>query len=233
MNDSSARVSESHGLDPGRNCWRIERADKVRLIVDAADYFSTVRQAMMTAEKRIMLIGWDFDARVRIGPQRNPTGAPSTIGRFILWLNNHRPDLNVYLLRWDFGAFKAMFRGTTPITVARWALHKRIHVKLDAAHPFGASHHQKIVVIDDCLAFCGGIDITSERWDTREHLDHDPRRVKPHGHPTFPWHDATLALRRRRRAGTDQPLRQAVAARAGAAIRECRRRHRPHPAGLR
>ena len=34
-----------------------------------------------------------------------------------------------------------------------------------------ASHHQKIVVIDDCLAFCGGIDMTSARWDTREHLD--------------------------------------------------------------
>lgn len=194
MNDSPARVSESHGLDPGRNCWRIARADKAALIVDAADYFAVVRQAMMTAEKRIMLIGWDFDARVRIGPRRNPTGAPSTIGRFVLWLNNHRPDLNVYLLRWDFGAFKALFRGTTPITVARWALHKRIHVKLDAAHPWGASHHQKIVVIDDCLAFCGGIDITSERWDTRAHLDNDPRRVKPHGNPAIPWHDATLAL---------------------------------------
>ncbi len=194
MNDSPVRISEGHGLEPGRNCWRIERADKAALIVDAADYFAIVRQAMMTAEKRIMLIGWDFDARVRIGPRRNPTGAPSSIGRFVLWLNSHRPDLNVYLLRWDFGAFKAMFRGTTPITVARWALHKRIHVKLDAAHPWGASHHQKIVVIDDCLAFCGGIDITSKRWDTREHLDDDPRRVKPHGNPAFPWHDATLAL---------------------------------------
>ena len=194
MNDSQLRIAESCGLDPGRNCWRMERADKARLIVDAADYFATVRQAMMSAEKRIMLIGWDFDARVRVGPRRNPTGAPSTIGRFVLWLNHHRPDLQVYLLRWDFGAFKAMFRGTTPITVARWALHRRIHVKLDAAHPFGASHHQKIVVIDDCLAFCGGIDITSGRWDTREHRDEDPRRVKPHGNPSNPWHDAIMAL---------------------------------------
>ena len=185
---------DSLKLQPGRNCWRIERADKVRLIVDAADYFATVRQAMLSAEKRIMLIGWDFDARVRIGPRRNPTGAPSTIGRFVLWLNRHRPDLQVYLLRWDVGALKALFRGTTPITVARWALHKRIHVKLDSAHPFGGSHHQKIVVIDDCLAFCGGIDITNHRWDTREHLDDDPRRVDSHGDDYPPWHDATMAL---------------------------------------
>ncbi|HEY0114130.1 MAG TPA: phospholipase D-like domain-containing protein [Allosphingosinicella sp.] len=181
-------------LEPGRNCWRIEKADKARLIVDAADYFAIVRQAMMAAEKRIMLIGWDFDARVRIGPKHNPSGAPSTIGRFVLWLSRNKPDLQVYLLRWDVGAFKALFRGTTPITVARWAMHKRIHVKLDGAHPFGASHHQKIVVIDDCLAFCGGIDITSHRWDTREHLDDDPRRVGPHHAPYPAWHDATMAL---------------------------------------
>lgn len=181
-------------LEPGRNCWQIARADKARLIVDAADYFATVRQAMLTAEKRIMLVGWDFDARVRIGPRRNPTGAPSTIGRFVLWLNRHRPDLQVYLLRWDVGALKAFFRGTTPITVARWALHKRIHVRLDSAHPFGGSHHQKIVVIDDCLAFCGGIDITGHRWDTREHLDDDPRRIGPRRERYGPWHDATMAL---------------------------------------
>lgn len=183
-----------HPLEPGRNCWRIEEAGKVRLIVDAADYFATVRQAMMQAEKRILLIGWDFDARVRIGPAWHPQRIPSTIGRFVLWLVRRKPELEVYLLRWDFGALKALFRGTTPITVARWALNKRIHVKLDGVHPFGASHHQKVVVIDDSLAFCGGIDITGHRWDTRAHEDDDPRRVGPHGEAYQPWHDATMAL---------------------------------------
>jgi phosphatidylserine/phosphatidylglycerophosphate/cardiolipin synthase-like enzyme len=181
-------------LQPGVNCWRVEKADRVSLIVDAADYFDVIRQAMLLAEQRIMLIGWDFDARVRIGPKHNPTGAPSTIGRFVLWLARQKPELKVYLLRWDFGAVKALFRGTTPITVARWAMHPRIHVKLASAHPLGASHHQKIVVIDDCLAFCGGIDITTNRWDTRDHLDAEPRRVGPHGVPYGPWHDANLAL---------------------------------------
>jgi phosphatidylserine/phosphatidylglycerophosphate/cardiolipin synthase-like enzyme len=185
---------EPHPLVPGHNCWRIEQADQVRLIVDAADYFALVRQAMMAAEKRIMLIGWDFDARVRIGPHKDPSGAPATIGRFVLWLARHKPELQVYLLRWDVGALKALFRGTTPFTVARWAMHKRIHVKLDGAHPFGSSHHQKIAVIDDCLAFCGGIDITNHRWDTREHLDDDPRRVEPFHGAYMPWHDATMAL---------------------------------------
>ena len=185
---------QPHPLEPGRNCWRIERADQARLIVDAADYFAIVRQAMMTAEKRIMLIGWDFDARARIGPAWHPQFIPANIGRFVLWLVRQRPELEVYLLRWDFGALKALFRGTTPITVARWALNKRIHVKLDGVHPFGASHHQKIVVIDGNLAFCGGIDITGNRWDTRAHEDDDPRRVSTYGAPYPPWHDSTMAL---------------------------------------
>lgn len=219
-------------LEPGRNCWRIERADKARLIVDAADYFATVRQAMLSAERRIMLVGWDFDARVRIGPRRNPTGAPSTIGRFVLWLNRHRPDLEVYLLRWDFGAFKALFRGTTPITVARWALHKRIHVRLDGAHPFGASHHQKIVVIDDCLAFCGGIDITGHRWDTREHLDDDPRRVGPRRERYGPWHDATMALSGPAARALDELARQRWYCATGVTLPEIGRTGPAWPRGL-
>jgi phosphatidylserine/phosphatidylglycerophosphate/cardiolipin synthase-like enzyme len=71
----------------------------------------------------------------------------------------------------------------------------RIHTKLDGHHPHGASHHQKIVVIDDCFAFCGGIDMTGERWDTSEHRDDDPGRHLPNGKPYKPWHDATCALK--------------------------------------
>jgi phosphatidylserine/phosphatidylglycerophosphate/cardiolipin synthase-like enzyme len=70
----------------------------------------------------------------------------------------------------------------------------RIHTKLDSFHPTGASHHQKIVVIDDCLAFCGGIDMTDERWDKRSHRDSEPNRTRPNGKPYKPWHDATTAL---------------------------------------
>ena len=180
-------------LQPGRNCWRIERADRAALVIDADAYFAAAREAMLKAEQRIMLIGWDFDARIRIGdPDRDQ--APETIGDFVVWLVKRRPQLEVHLLRWDFGAVKAFFRGSTPLTLLRWWRHKRIHFKLDAMHPPGASHHQKIVVVDDCLAFCGGIDMTDQRWDTRGHRDDDPRRVSPRGKPDGPWHDATMAL---------------------------------------
>jgi phosphatidylserine/phosphatidylglycerophosphate/cardiolipin synthase-like enzyme len=47
-------------------------------------------------------------------------------------------------------------------------------------------------VIDDCLAFAGGIDVTADRWDTSDHLDRHPLRRRPSTHrPTGPWHDVT------------------------------------------
>jgi phosphatidylserine/phosphatidylglycerophosphate/cardiolipin synthase-like enzyme len=181
-------------LVPGSNVWRVAHAERASLIIDAADYFSAARAAMLAAEKRIMLIGWDFDARIRLGSPKDGSRAPATVGSFILWLVKHRPDLEVYVLRWNFGAVKSLFRGTTPLTIAKWALHDRIHFRLDSAHPLGASHHQKIVVVDDCLAFCGGIDMTRGRWDTRQHLDDDPGRIGPDRKSYGPWHDANMAI---------------------------------------
>jgi phosphatidylserine/phosphatidylglycerophosphate/cardiolipin synthase-like enzyme len=178
----------------GDSCWRIEQASRVTVIVDAEDYFRIARTAMMNAERRIMLIGWDFDARIRLGSAEEAPGVPQKVGPFISWLVDRNPDLEVYLLRWDLGALKIFFRGRTIFRFIRWMWHRRIHTRLDSAHPTGASHHQKIVVIDDCFAFCGGIDMTDERWDTSAHRDDDPERLGASGKPYKPWHDATTAL---------------------------------------
>lgn len=180
-------------LRPGGNCWRVEQADRFTFIVDAADYFVAARKAMLAARKSIMLIGWDFDARIHLERGEGDAG-PERLSEFILWLADRSPELEIRLLRWDTGALKAMFRGSTFITVLRWKAHSRITLKLDSAHPLAGSHHQKVVVIDDCLAFCGGIDMTSGRWDRREHADRDPARLLPGGEPYDPWHDATSAF---------------------------------------
>jgi phosphatidylserine/phosphatidylglycerophosphate/cardiolipin synthase-like enzyme len=58
-----------------------------------------------------------------------------------------------------------------------------VKFQLDDKLPLGASHHQKAIVIDDAIGFCGGGDIGPDRWDTPLHLDDDPRREKTkHAH---------------------------------------------------
>ena len=141
-----------------------------------------------------MLVGWDFDTRIRLSGAERLPGEPPTIGGFLYWLVERNPRLELYLLRWDTGALRTLVRGTTLLTLFRWMRHPRIHLKLDGHHPTGASHHQKIVSIDDTVAFCGGIDMTGSRWDRRAHLDDEPGRRQPNGRPYKPWHDATSAV---------------------------------------
>ncbi len=173
--------------------WRVERATRATVIVDADGYFTALRSAMLKAERRILLVGWDFDARINFA-HGGQDGGPPTVGAFISWLVKQKPGLHVHILRWDTGALKTLFHGRTLLTILRWIRDPQIHLKLDGHHPFAGSHHQKVVVIDDAVAFCGGIDMTEDRWDTREHVDDEPRRVEPSGRPYGPWHDATTAL---------------------------------------
>lgn len=181
-------------LKTGRNCWRIENATRAAIIVDADDYFRAVRAAMCKAKRRIMLIGWDFDARISLDRTGRDLDGPDAIAPLLQWLVARNKELEVYILRWDVGALKGLMNARTLAALVRWIWHPRISIKLDAYHPIAASHHQKIVVIDDRLAFCGGIDMTGDRWDTRAHRENDPLRRKPNGTPYNPWHDATTAL---------------------------------------
>ncbi|WP_138933483.1 phospholipase D-like domain-containing protein [Roseovarius arcticus] len=181
------------------NCWRVDRADKVALIVDAADYFRVLRQIILSVEHELLLIGWDFDFEIEMLPGESdddglaPDGFPNQLGAFLEAAVEQAPNLNVYLLKWNGAVLAAPGRWAP--TVALSVLGSdRIHLALDGHHPFGACHHQKIVVADDKLAFCGGIDATADRWDTSEHLPGDPRRVCKDGSPSEPWHDATSAL---------------------------------------
>ncbi len=88
----------------------------------------------------------------------------------------------------------AMEREFFPRYKLKWLPHKRIHFCLDGEHPIGASQHQKVVVIDDTVAFSGGFDVSKWRWDTSEHLPDDKLRVDPEGKPYPPFHDVQMVV---------------------------------------
>jgi phospholipase D1/2 len=61
-------------------------------------------------------------------------------------------------------------------------------------HPIGASHHQKIVVVDDRVAFVGGLDFALGRWDSSRHQPDDPRRRDIDSTIPQPYHDVQLMV---------------------------------------
>jgi phospholipase D1/2 len=181
-------------LKAGDTCWRRTLSHRFAVIIDAAHYFEVLKSAMIKAERSIFLIGWDFDLRIHLDPMSKSDEWPDKLGDFLNVLVDRKPQLEIRLLKWDLGAVKTLARGATPLILLGWMAKDRIHFRLDHFHPPGACHHQKIVVIDDAFAICGGIDVTVGRWDTRAHLGRDKRRDSPWGFAQDPWHDATAAV---------------------------------------
>jgi phospholipase D1/2 len=187
-----APEADAHGiLREGRNCWRREHADRVAFLVDADEYFTAFREAAKRAERSILIVGWDVHSQVDLSPAGEPR---TTLSAFLDGLVRRRPRLRVDILAWDFAMIYALEREPLPLLQFGLRTHRRIRLRLDGSHPLGASHHQKIVVIDDSIAFVGGLDLTSHRWDTREHRPEDPRRITPRGTAYKPFHDVQMAV---------------------------------------
>lgn len=181
-------------LAEGVNCWRVPRAERAAFIVDGQDYFRAVRESICRARHCVYIVGWDIHSELRLVRDGEEDGLPKKLGDLLDAVAKRSPDLNVYVLEWDFSMIYAMERDFFPRYELRWKSHDRVHFSLDGEHPVGASQHQKLVVVDERVAFCGGFDLSKWRWDTSAHRPKDERRVDPNGKPYSPFHDVQMIV---------------------------------------
>ncbi len=185
-------------LEENDTCWRRAACPRARVLIDGADYFLALRRALLKAKETVFIVGWDIDSRTPLvgpgGEQENDDDLPVTFGDFLVELVKRRPGLRIHLLLWDYSMLYALEREPLPEVKLDWSTPSEISVCLDDVLPIGACHHQKVVVIDDALAFSGGLDITIRRWDTPDHaLDNHARR-DPHGEGYRPFHDIQMMV---------------------------------------
>jgi phospholipase D1/2 len=185
-------VQRADLLAVGRNCWRVEHASRAGFLVDADAYFKAFVEAARHARRSILIAGWDFHSRTRL-LCANGQDCELELGRFLNELVRERRELQVHILIWDYPMIFGLDREWAPLYGLSWKPHRRICFRYDNTHPVGGCHHQKVVVIDDAVAFSGGIDLTSRRWDTREHLPQSAHRVMG-GTPYPPFHDLMMAV---------------------------------------
>lgn len=178
-------------FSPGDNCWTVQSSRRMGFLVDGEAYFAAVADAFAQAKQRIMIIGWDFDSRIRLRPEASDE---PILGDYLRRLVAANPDLVVYVLIWRNSVFYAKNPDIPLLPVSAWWDHPRIHYKLDDHHPIAACHHEKFVIIDDALAFTGGQDLTDERWDDRHHSPNDARRETTSHLPYPPVHDIQAVL---------------------------------------
>ncbi len=195
MTESRSREPEGF-LRQGETVWRLARAGRAAVLLDGAEYFGALRSALLQARRSVTFVGWDIDSRTRLrGAGHDPADdAPQDLREFLQFLVERREDLTVRLLLWDYSILYTLEREPLPSLNLDWRTPSQIVVALDDALPGGASHHQKIVVIDDTLAFCGGLDVTINRWDTADHAPDNPDRVAPGGEDYDPYHDAQMVV---------------------------------------
>jgi phosphatidylserine/phosphatidylglycerophosphate/cardiolipin synthase-like enzyme len=179
------------GFAPGSNCWRVETAGRFAVLMENAAYFSALRSALDKARRSVVLLGWQFDPRTRLDAEGSET---SEIGHLLRLMVKTRPDLDVRLLIWKSPLLIAASQGFYPQRAQGWFRKRMVEFRLDPPTALGACHHQKVVIIDDAVAFCGGGDVSVDRWDAAEHLDGDPRRCLPSGLIAPPRHEVMCVL---------------------------------------
>lgn len=189
--NSPARLDAVNILNSDQNVWRIPKADRFAVLIDGAALFGAVREAAIKAQRSIVIMGWDIDSRTRLVGETGEVqdGYPIELAAFLSALVEKRPELRVYLLLWDYSVLYATERELFPTLSLQWKTPPRVTFSLDDRVPPGASQHQKIIVIDNCLAFSGGLDLTIRRWDTPKHNVQNRWRVDPGGRPYRPFHD--------------------------------------------
>lgn len=178
----------------GENCWLNTRADRASFLIDAADYFEAFARAARQARQTIYIAGWDFDSRLVLDRRGKITPGLPALGKFLNQAVKRNPALEIYVLTWDFHLIYLRERQLWPLVQFGWKSHRRIHFRLDDHHPVGASQHQKFVVIDDSIAFCGGVDLTTNRWDTQAHRAEDERRRDINDVHYKPFHDIQMTV---------------------------------------
>jgi len=181
-------------LVPGGNCWRVETANRFAVLMENAAYFEALRSALGKARRSITIIGWQFDPRTRLDPQSSHHDHQAQIGHQLRMLVKTHPELDVRLLIWNSPLLIAASQGFYPHRAQRWFRKRLVMFRLDPPPAIGACHHQKLIIIDDAVAFCGGGDISTDRWDSEEHLDGDPRRCQPSGRIPSPRHEVMAVM---------------------------------------
>jgi phosphatidylserine/phosphatidylglycerophosphate/cardiolipin synthase-like enzyme/uncharacterized membrane protein YdjX (TVP38/TMEM64 family) len=175
-------------LSENRNCWRLTRADRAALLIDGAAYFAALEQALRQARRSVFIVGWDIRSEVSL----DPGGTATPLNRFLTQLVRERRELTIRILVWDWTVLFTLDREFLPRLQFQTA--KRLRFEFDSHHPTGGCQHEKLVVVDGGLAFCGGIDLSAGRWDLPEHRPDEPRRSLPRSAEQRPFHDVMLMV---------------------------------------
>ncbi len=165
--------------------WSNAFAHRLSFLIDGKAYFDALALSIEQARHSISILGWDVDPRIQLQPGQSTESLKSLLIRVV----QNNPQLHVRIVAWDFKLFYFREREFSDLTTSSLGGHERIQFVYDDGLPLEASRHEKMIVIDDQIAYLGGIDLSHGRWDTPAHAREDWRRRGPDGTEYPPHHD--------------------------------------------
>jgi phosphatidylserine/phosphatidylglycerophosphate/cardiolipin synthase-like enzyme len=181
------RIGWSRALEPPAGGWAagdppMRSGNAVEVLIDGAEALPAIVDELRRARSHVHLTGWHF----------SPDFALARDGELVI-LRNLLAELaervDVRVLAWA-GAPLPLFRPSRHDVREmrdRLIAYSKIECALDSKERPLHCHHEKTIVVDDRVAFVGGIDITSEsgdRYDTSHH----------HSRASVGWHDACARI---------------------------------------
>ena len=155
----------------------------LEVLTDGAEALPRIVEELRKAQSHVHLAGWQVEPEFALTRGEEPTIVRSLLGEL-----SSRIDVRV--LTWG-GAPLPLFRPSRrAVRRARERCCARSDVDwaLDSRERPLHCHHEKTIVIDDRLAFVGGIDLTAESGDRFDSVAHVAR-----GH--LGWHDVASLVR--------------------------------------
>jgi phosphatidylserine/phosphatidylglycerophosphate/cardiolipin synthase-like enzyme len=155
------------------------------VLIDGAEALPAMAEAIRGARRHVHVSSWHLEPTFR--PERD--GRRSSAVRELLGDAAERVPVRV--LVWAGAPLPVFAPRRSDVRRGREELVRgtRIRCELDHCTRPMHCHHEKLVIVDDEVAFVGGIDLTTlagDRWDERHH----PSRA-----PAIGWHDASARLR--------------------------------------
>jgi phosphatidylserine/phosphatidylglycerophosphate/cardiolipin synthase-like enzyme len=183
------RLGRGGALDPvGGGLWATDDppprpGNQLDVLIDGAQALPAIAEALLAARSHVAITGWYLSAHFELVRGERPI----VLGPLLAELAQR---VDVRVLVWAGAPLPAFHptRKEVNAEVERLVRGTRIRCVCDPReHPFHC-HHEKTVIVDDEVAFVGGIDMTDLAGDRFDLSDHPARR-------RLGWHDVGTRVR--------------------------------------
>jgi phosphatidylserine/phosphatidylglycerophosphate/cardiolipin synthase-like enzyme len=156
----------------------------IDVLIDGAEVLPAIAAAIRGARRSVRLAGWHVAPHFALERAEPPTVLRELLGQAVA------RGVEVRVLLWAGAPLRVFTPARADVRADARALSNGtgVRVAVDAHERLLHCHHEKVVVVDEEVAFVGGVDLTDlggDRWDTARH----PARGR------LGWHDAGSRLR--------------------------------------